>query len=224
MVDDRRAFIANACKNRSIVHLGCADWPFTAQGLWNDTLLHVILAKVSKRVLGIDQSDEGLSLLRASGFEDLIKWDVEKLGELKIERPVDIIVAGEILEHLANPGLCVQSISQFMRSHGGTLVISVPNAFCLRALVPFMFRRIEMVHADHTAYYSPTTLSELLRRYGFKIRELYAYSDLKSTSSYVKRSLKRIANATLLHAFPQVSEGIIAVADLSDEHTPTQLG
>jgi len=104
-----------------------------------------------------------------------------------------------------------------MKHHRSVLLVSVPNAFCLRRLVTLIFRRTELVHPEHTAYYSVATLSELLRRYHLNIRELYAYSDLTSASTPLKRFVKLAANASLFRFAPQISEGIIAIAESSDE-------
>ncbi len=178
--------------------------------------MHLAISKVSKRVFGIDWSEEGLLLLRASGFTDLIQWDVEKLDGLRIDQPLDVIVAGEILEHLANPGLCLEGIAQFMRRHHSKLIVSVPSAFSLRHFVSFMFQKTELVMPDHTAYYSFATLSELLHRHGFNVLQLCAYSNSAKGSWSVRRFLKLGLDATLFRVFPQVSEGIIAVARLGD--------
>jgi hypothetical protein len=215
-IRDRRGFIVKACENRSVLHLGCADWPLTAESLQDGTLLHLSVSKVSKRTFGIDSSEQGLSVLRAHGFRDLIQWDVEKLDHLRMEGPVDVIVAGEILEHLSNPGLCLQGISQFMRHSKSKLIISVPNAFSIRHFASLMFRRTELVHPEHTAYYSFTTLSELLQRYDFQVLEIYTCTEVSSKSSPLNRFAKRVLNSTLHRAFPQLAEGIIAVVENGD--------
>jgi 2-polyprenyl-3-methyl-5-hydroxy-6-metoxy-1,4-benzoquinol methylase len=212
-IRDRRGFIVKACENRSVLHLGCADWPLTAESLQDGTLLHLSLSKVSNRTFGMDSSEEGLSVLRAHGFRDLIQWDVENLDHLRMEGPVEVIVAGEILEHLSNPGLCLQGISQFMRHSKSKLIISVPNAFSIRHFASLMFRKTELVNPEHTAYYSVTTLSELLRRYDLQVREIYTYTEVSNKSSPLNRFAKRALNAILHRVFPQISEGIIAVVE-----------
>ena len=213
---DRAIFIAGLCKGRCVMHLGCAAWPLTEQQLEDGSLLHLALSKVSRRVYGIDLSEEGLSFLRKRGFKDLIRWDVEKLDELRVEEPVDVIVSGEILEHLSNPGLFLQGISRLMKREKSKLVISVPNAFSIRHFVPVMLRQTERVMDDHTAYYSFSTLRELLRRHDLRVSESYIFSNVGQGSSGFKRLLKRTMNATLMHTFPQVSEGLMVVADVNE--------
>jgi len=213
LIGDRAGFIARACENRSVLHLGCAEWPTTAESLRDGTLLHLAVASAARRALGVDLSEEGLAILRASGFRDVVRWDVEKLSELELDRPVDVIVAGEILEHLSNPGLCLAGAAQIMKQAGAILILSVPNAFSLRHFLPLLLRRTELVMPDHTAYYSITTLSELLGRYGLRIREIHMCMNGAGKSSRIVRSLKRVLTGTLFQLYPQVSEGILVVAE-----------
>jgi 2-polyprenyl-3-methyl-5-hydroxy-6-metoxy-1,4-benzoquinol methylase len=213
VISDRERFIAKACENRSILHLGCAGWPLTEESLRDGTLLHLALSKVSARAFGIDLCEQGLSVLRNHGFTDLIRWDVEEIGQLSLETPPDVIVAGEILEHLSNPGLFFQGVSKLMKHSGCILIVTVPNAFSFRHFASLMFRKIELVMPDHTAYYSFKTLSELINRQGLRVREFYNYTEVSKKSSPVNRFAKRLLNATVMKVFPQLSEGIIAVVE-----------
>lgn len=213
IISDRRVFISKACENRTVLHLGCAEWPRTVESLQDGTLLHMALSRVSKRIFGIDLSESGLSILRNHGFRDLICWDAEKLDQLTIDVPIEVIVAGEILEHLSNPGLFLQGIAKFMKYSKCRLIVTVPNAFSFRHFVSFMCSKTELVMPDHTAYYSFTTLATLLGRYNLRVCEAYSYTNVDPKSSTLNRFAKRALNVTLLQAFPQVSEGIIAVAE-----------
>jgi 2-polyprenyl-3-methyl-5-hydroxy-6-metoxy-1,4-benzoquinol methylase len=214
-VSDRAAFIANMCRDRCVMHLGCAAWPLTDQQWRDGMLLHVPVSKAARRAYGIDLSEEGLVFLRDRGFKDLIRWDVEKLDELRVDDLVEIIVAGEIMEHLSNPGLFLRGISRFMRRHKSRLIISVPNAFSYRHFIPVLLSKTEFVMPDHTAYYSFSTLRELLQRHDLQIIEHYTctYSE---GSTAVKRLLKRTMNAAVMRTFPQVSEGLMIVAQAAD--------
>jgi hypothetical protein len=220
IIRDRGAFIAKTCENRSVLHLGCAGWPLTTESALDGSLLHLRLSRVSTRAFGIDICERGLLLLRSVGFKDLIHWDVEKLDQLRIEDQVEVIVAGEILEHLSNPGLCLQGIAQFMSYPKCKLVVTVPNAFSLRHLVSVLFFRTELVMPDHTAYYSFSTLVELLARYNLQVREMYVYAEVDRRSSFFRRLAKRLFNATVLRVFPQVAQGMIAVAEIGNKVGP----
>lgn len=212
-VRDRTAFITNLCEGRCVMHLGCAAWPLTEQQLRDGTLLHEPISKVARRAYGVDLSEEGLEFLRARGFKDLIRWDVEKLDELQLDDPVEVIIAGEVMEHLSNPGLFLRGVSRFMKHHKSKLIISVPNAFSYRHFLPVLLTKTEYVMPDHTAYYSFSTLSELLQRHDLQINECYTCTCTEGSST-VKRFLKRTLNTAVAGTFPQVSEGLMVVAEV----------
>jgi 2-polyprenyl-3-methyl-5-hydroxy-6-metoxy-1,4-benzoquinol methylase len=212
-VRDRAAFILEMCKGRCVMHLGCAAWPLTEQQLRDNMLLHAPISKAARRAYGVDLSEEGLAFLRTRGFKDLICWDVEKLDELQVQDQVEVVVAGEVMEHLSNPGLFLQGVSRFMKRHKSKLIISVPNAFSYRHFIPVLLTKTEYVMPDHTAYYSFSTLTELLKRHGLKISQRFTCTYAEGSTG-MKRLIKRGMNATIRHTFPQVSEGLMVVVEI----------
>jgi hypothetical protein len=214
LVTDRNSFVVEYCAGKSVLHLGCAAdgaaEAFAAKG----THLHLQLLQKAKRVIGLDTSEDALNVLRARGVEDLIQWDAERLSELDLEEPIDVIVLGEVLEHLANPGLCLNGLASYMAKFHATSLITVPNAFSLRHFLCVALKRTELVWQDHTAYYSITTLRSLLDRYGITIEEITMYSNVGTIENRLKRLAKVCFNKTILAASPLIAEGIIAVVRL----------
>jgi 2-polyprenyl-3-methyl-5-hydroxy-6-metoxy-1,4-benzoquinol methylase len=211
-VGSRSAFIVERCRGKEVLHLGCVEAGAVEESFESGSLLHMQLLGVAKRVIGLDIDEGGLAYLRGRGVPDLIQWDAERLDELEVDRPVEVIILGEVLEHLANPGLCLRGVRRLMKSPDGIAVVTVPNAFSLRGLIPVALRKTELVMPDHTAYYSPTTLSALFERSGLKLRELYMYSSVDRLSN-AKRWLKQALIVTLLRLNPYLAEGIIGVAE-----------
>jgi len=84
---------------------------------------------------------------------------------------VDIIVCGEVFEHLANPGRVLKALREYQKP----VVVTVPNAFSDSGHFS-VSRGIENVNKDHVAYYSYWTLRELVTRYGFTIYDWYWYN------------------------------------------------
>ncbi len=161
------------CRGRSVLHLGCVHPERLDEGLASGDHLHGALHSVAKVLYGIDVDRGGLQRLRDAGFEHLLEADVEKLADLKLDRSFDVVVAGEIVEHLANPGLLLREIPRYL-APGGKLVVSVPSAQSIR-LVANAIRLREVVHPEHTAYYSPQTLDRLLGSHGFELDEIRPY-------------------------------------------------
>ncbi len=119
-----------------------------------------------------------MDVLAEKGIANLYQADLEKLEELEINETFDVIVAGEIIEHLNNPGLFLQGIQRFMNS-GSTLLITTVNAYCGFRLLYYALRgkggTAEPVHPDHVAYYSYSTLNLLIKRAGLDVSRFFFY-------------------------------------------------
>lgn len=206
-VVDRESFVTGLCAGREVLHLGAADWPFTAEQHREGRLLHTRIRSVAARVVGIDLSDAGVRYLRGLGYDDVLVGDVERIDELRLGRRFDVIVAGEILEHLSNPGLFLGGLHTVAHDDA-RLVVTAPNAFSLKSFLRALFRT-ELVHGDHVAYLSAATVRHLCARYGFELEQT-AYYQTRPLSPLKRAALAPVALAqSLLSA--GVSEGLIAV-------------
>lgn len=210
-VTSRDDFIVTYCQGKRVLHLGCAESGNAIQSLQDGKMLHLRLMKVAAQVIGVDIDGESLDLLRQHGIPHLVQWDAEKVGELEIDGPIDVIVAGEILEHLANPGLCLEGVSRLMHRFNATLILTVPNAFSLRHFLSVAIQRKELVMPDHIAYFSSSTLAALLGRYNLQIHQLYVHSNVEKPSSRLRCVVKKVLVAALQKTAPQLAEGLIAV-------------
>jgi 2-polyprenyl-3-methyl-5-hydroxy-6-metoxy-1,4-benzoquinol methylase len=167
-VDSREDFIVDACKGKKVLHVGCTDWPLTEQRLRNNDLLHVPITAAAAQCTGLDLSAEGIAVLEAAGIHNVELGNAEHMATAHYRAAgIEMIVAGEVVEHLNNPGLFLEGCAEILRD-GGALLITVPNAFAPSRFARLLFGT-EQVHKDHVAYYSPKTMNELLRRHGFQV-------------------------------------------------------
>ena len=134
----------------------------TAQRLQSGALLHASLRRVARSLTGVDLEERAIQCLREAGFADCIVGDAE---QLELGTCFECIVAGDVLEHVSNAGAVIAALARHL-TPDGNLVIAVPSALSIGS-VRALLNRSENVHRDHTAYYSPKTLSSLCSRYGF---------------------------------------------------------
>jgi len=209
---DRNTFLVAAARGKSVLHLGCADAPYFHRRGGDGTLLHSQLVAVAREIVGVDVNQEGVRFLTDDlGFKDVIRGDVESLAELKFNRTFELIVAGELLEHLPNPGLCLTGVKGLL-AKDGALLVTVPNAFSLKGFLR-VARGVEFVHPEHVAYFSSVTMRRLL--------ELCGYS-LVSHAYYVSKSASRLKRAvdilmfSLVRCFsPYLSDGLVVEAKVA---------
>ena len=99
----------------------------------------------------------------------------EDLLELQLEdKSFDIITMWHVLEHVINPEGYVKRISGLL-SDNGKVVIEVPNFYSwTRKVTGEYWLGLDMEH--HLNFFTPDTLVNLLKKYGFKIQKIHTFS------------------------------------------------
>lgn len=206
-------FIKKKCLGKKVLHLGCTNYPYTKEAIGNQMLLHFELEKLAGELYGFDFDQAGLDILAAAGAENLYRADLQKLEEVRLDKTFDVIIAGEIIEHLSNPGLFLQGIRRFM-DEKTELVITTVNAYCAMRYFIYALRgkggENEPVHPDHVAYYSYKTLKLLLEREDFHLRE-FCFYDLGKEHRPFSPWYYNLVNDMCVKFSRQLSDGIIAV-------------
>ena len=214
----RLDFVREACKGKSVLHLGCTDYPYTRDAIKNGMLLHFELEKIATEVYGFDFDEGGLDILRENGTQNLFQADLENLADVKLEKTFDIIIAGEMIEHLNNPGLFLDGIKRFM-SGSTKLVITTINAYSAMRFAIYGLKGkggyAEPVHPDHVIYYSYSTLNVLLKRYGLNV-ENFMFYDIGREHRPHNRWILNFVNDVSVRISPQLADGVIAVCKLED--------
>jgi 2-polyprenyl-3-methyl-5-hydroxy-6-metoxy-1,4-benzoquinol methylase len=110
-------------------------------------------------VVGIDVDRDALEEASKLGIET--RWaDVEEPLELE-DASFDVVVAGELLEHVRDPGRVVREALRVLNP-GGLLVGSVPNAFRLKNRLRFLAGRKPEQDPTHLHLFTPGDVRELL--------------------------------------------------------------
>lgn len=185
----REEWLINYCKGKTVLHLGCADAFYTDDRLEDlSTLLHYRLAEVAARIVGLDISKEDLDKLRSRWPQwELVEGNVEHLEKITFDAPFDVVVAGELIEHIFNPGLFLTSVLPHLKPEAGRLIITTPNHFGTRRLA-HLLRGREKVHPHHTCYYSYNTLKKTVESCGYTLEQALGYSSWPPPNA-LKRAL-----------------------------------
>jgi SAM-dependent methyltransferase len=201
---DRDDFILNVCRGRRVVHLGACDTPMAREKAQAGALLHQKLRGVCAELTGYDNDAESIFLLATKfGITDIRLRDLDN----PIREPTDtadIVVCADVIEHVNNPGILLDSCNQLL-SVNGILLLSTINALSLKQSIRAVMGR-EPVHPDHVAYHSYATLGRLLLRFGFDMLEC-RYFAYPATSR-----LAGLLFAALYRTAPQSADGIIVIA------------
>lgn len=219
-IANRDDFVLSYCKSKKILHLGAVDSEFLEAKINRGTLFHLKLMSDPqiKSVIGIDIDQKGIEILRKYNINNVIHGNLERLNEVSLDEKFDIIMAGEIIEHLSNPGMFLQGTKKFF--HESTeMIITTPNPFSYIRFHHVMINK-EIVHPDHKCWYSYITLRNLLQTHGFKVTKvlLYSYRDIKLINRFSPRIL--LNRSVLLRKIfyrvnPFFADGLIFVVKLN---------
>lgn len=217
-VVDRVSEVLRLARDRRVLHLGCTNWPYTADAIRDGSLLHARLATVASSLVGVDADAEGLATLGAGGFDALMLADIERLGDVEdhalMTPRFDLVVAAEVIEHVNNPGLMLGGVARLL-APGGTLVVTTVNAYGAVRIAPYALRgrggELEPVHPDHVAYYSPSTLRLLLERERYEVTGTSFYGLAPEHRLHAAWWIK-LANDIGTRLAKQLSDGLVMTA------------
>lgn len=172
---------------------------------WN----FAVLAEHAAAIKGFDLMAEEVAEARRDGFD----IDVGDAESYLADRPYDVVFAGDLIEHLSNPGRFLECSYQNLVPDG-RLILSTPNTYSFAKLARVLARRTNEppVNAEHTYYFTPQTLEELVSRHGFELARL-EYCGLAYSPSHGSR-WKRFElgiNERLSSLAPKFSQSMIAV-------------
>lgn len=170
---DRIDYLAELRRGKCVLDLGALDETALRK---RDTThwLHGRISQVAAKVIGIDCSDS----LPAEGLPSgpnsrIYKGDATdpQVPEQRDE-DIEIIVAGEFLEHIESPTAFLQTMRR--RFPGRELVISTPNGLAFSNTLLGAARR-EAQHPDHIHLFTFKILNTLALRAGFDTWEIIPY-------------------------------------------------
>lgn len=170
---DRIAYIADCCKGKVVLDIGCLD-ETALQKRDTEHWLHKRIANVATRVFGVDFSSkipEG-GLVTAENARIVHGDGVDLVPEIIAADDFQIIVAGEFIEHIESPLKFFRNMRAAFP--GRQLVISTPNGPAFANTLLGMIQR-EVQHPDHLHVFTYKALNTLCMRAGFQDWEIVPY-------------------------------------------------
>jgi len=149
----------------TVLDIGCVH--HAADRERDSRWLHKHLYGRCRHVIGMDILEEDCAVLRNMGY-NILQGDAEVFN---LGRKFDCIVAGELIEHLSNPGLFLDRCKSHLNENG-KLILTTPNAWCISNIISIILRDYSPVHEQHTHWYDKITITQLLERHGYKVHNL----------------------------------------------------
>jgi 2-polyprenyl-3-methyl-5-hydroxy-6-metoxy-1,4-benzoquinol methylase len=172
--DSKIKFVTDRCRGKSVLDIGCVQ--HHASSAKSKHWLHKAIQAVASDVTGLDIDSKGVKALDEQGY-NVIHGDAQSFS---LDRTFDVIVAGDLIEHLSNYGDFLAGCVRHM-TNNSRLIICTPNPWHWHKTVRALWRDVP-VNGEHTCWMCPTTLSQLALRYGLQITEVeYGSSRFKDS-------------------------------------------
>lgn len=174
----RVPLVAGLSVGQRVIHVGCVDHlPLIEEKMARRNWLHGEITAVARDCIGLDINREGIDFLRARGIRNVHFYDI--LGDALLpggaDDAWDVMVLGEVLEHIDNPVLFLQRLRAKYQGRVSRLVLTVPNAFSFDN-IKLAARAYEYINTDHRFWFTPFTLAKVITSAGFTVQG-FAYCD-----------------------------------------------
>ncbi|MEQ1675572.1 MAG: methyltransferase domain-containing protein [Chitinophagaceae bacterium] len=161
--------IMRLCTGKTVLHLGYVQHSHLYEKLIaEDIWVHSGIAKVATQITGIDYLEKDVEIIKNKyGYEGYF-GDANHLENVPLNRQFDVIVCGELIEHITNPGLMLEGIKRFMHKDS-VLIITTPNPWGRDFIKKVGNGEAEQswINPEHICWYSHFTLKNTLIRHGY---------------------------------------------------------
>lgn len=165
LADHKLRFVTERCRDKDVLDLGCVQ--HSTDNVETPYWLHGAVVAVARHVVGLDIDCAGVEYLRGRGY-DVVCGNA---CALDLGRQFDVIVAGDIVEHLDNLGGFFSSCGRHLRP-GGSLLVSTPNPWYWRNVVKAALFSEVANNPEHTCWLCVRTLKQVAARHGFAVRHV----------------------------------------------------
>ena len=183
----RDELIMQRIYGKTVLHLGCIGFTDEEMSTRIESIKQSLHAKITPicNAVGVDYSQEMVDECEKRGlFNNIIIGDVEDLPALSLPQKFDIILAGDIIEHLSNAGRMLDGVRSLLHDNG-ELILTTPNAFGLPNYLRFIFDRFREGQ-EHVTAFNIQNIYNLLTRHGFRVKEWYGcYQSNAQRSGYL---------------------------------------
>lgn len=163
LVKNREDVILPLCKGKDVLDVGCVGG-ITSRV--NPDWLHGKICEVAVSCTGLDISREGVKMLRKLGY-NVVYGNAETIN---LGKKFDVIVAGEVLEHISNQGKFFDNMRKHLRNDG-VMILTTPNALSFVYPLQCLFTSVE-ASPDHVMFHTEETLESISRQHGWVLEDI----------------------------------------------------
>ncbi len=176
--------ILSYCKGKKVLDVGSVGQELSySDPKW----LHNRIKNVASEVVGVDIDRSGINKLNELGFT------VKHIDELEEGLLYDVIVMGDVIEHIGDIASFLAFYKKFLSSEG-RMVITTPNPFSFRQVLHTLLYSRPSINGEHTCNLDPITMLELVSRGNFGIVDFCWLKEQKKIKGVKNHIINAIAS------------------------------
>lgn len=169
LISDRWDVIKELVAGKTALDLGCVDHEASKEE--GKHWLHRKIREASAKTVGVDYVPEEVNRLKQSGY-DVVQGNVENLD---LGKKFEVVVAGNLIEHLSNPGRFLETVKRHLKDDG-IFILTTDNCYGLRSLKAITFFDGVRPNQEHALAFEEEVLRQLLKRHSFRVLDFYYYN------------------------------------------------
>lgn len=181
-----------------VLDIGCSGQHGRHSALDSPWWLHGQLLERHPETWGLEFSQELVDELTEAGIRNVQQGDAQ---DFDLGRRFDTVVAGELIEHLENPGAFLRCADAHLKPDG-RIILTTPYAFSLGFAIYAWGRYPKTCsNPEHTMWLCPTTIAQLVERVGLEVEQCvlvdHFRTDLPSRNGRIVGRLMRTVGKLL---------------------------
>lgn len=165
---DKDDLVVAAGTGKAVLDIGCIDHDMDTVDQLDQAWLHARVQGVAANLVGLDILEAEAAILNARGF-NIVIGDAQ---DFDLGQTFEVVVVGDIIEHMTNPGLLLDSVARHMTPQS-ICIVTTPNPFNIEQVVSAVTRNVVSVNPEHTLWLDPRVTWELVSRSPLQIVDFF---------------------------------------------------
>jgi len=147
------------------------------------TMIYAKQNGYAKKIYGIELCTVEDSFQESNEFENFLIGNVENMSLKYNEKSFDVILCGDVLEHLINPYEIVKKMKHFLKDDG-VIIASLPNMRQIHMMIQiylkgdFRYQEAGILDKTHLRFFCKKNMIELFESRGLQVERIVSNSNL----------------------------------------------
>jgi len=147
------------------------------------TMIYAKQNGYAKKIYGIELCKVENSFQVSSEFESFLIGNVENMNFDYDEKSFDVILCGDVLEHLIDPYKIVKKMKFFLKNNG-VIIASLPNIRQIHMMIQiyfkgdFRYEEVGILDKTHLRFFCKKNMIELFENEGLQVEQIVSNSNL----------------------------------------------